>query len=373
MSTVLQESQPQIASSLDWKTYTSSQTDEALFEWRRLEDRLGDQGIACSATWTECWIRHYGDLVPFKILAAQANGQTRGIVLITEGVEQKDGPIPVHTTHVGTAGEPQIGSVCVEYNKLLIERGYEVLFFRGVVDTIQADPTWEQLRLDGFDELELAAWLAEFPDASVQSRDSKYFDLKQARDENKEILSLLGKSTRSNIRRRLKKYGDLECEWAEDLDQAASIFAEMIEMHQARWQAVGQPGSFATGRFRAFQEEAMVRLFAENRVVLFRVRHEGATVGCLYLLREGERLLDYISGFAPFDEKPSPGLISHYLCMERALQHGYAAYDFLVGDKQHKDNLSTHHNQLCWLTWKRPSWKAWSVEQLRRAKRLIGK
>lgn len=354
-----------------WRTYSSSQIDEALAVWRLLEQRIQGTSVACSSTWTDCWIHHYGDLIPFRLLVAEASGLVRGIALLTDGVMQKWGNVPIRSRHLGTAGEPQVGSVCVEYNRILVEQGWEDQFHRGLFEHLERDNGWEQLRLDGIDERDLSPWMERFPQAEIRVRDSRYFDFKQARDQGTDAISQLGKSTRANLRRRLRQYGDLKLEWAENVSQADSILSELIELHQARWLAVGEPGAFANERFRKFQEHAAIRLFLERRAVLFRVRQGEETVGCLYLLVDRNRLLDYLSGFVSFDVKPSPGLITHYLCMEEALRRGYDAYDFLVGEKRHKDNLSTHTNRLCWLTWSRPTWKMKSLRLLRSVKRTV--
>ena len=354
-----------------WSTYTSSSAHDALQVWKQLEQRLNSNSLASSASWVECWLDAYGDLVPHRFLVMEQSGMPRGIALIDSGRDKKLGPFPIRTVHLGTAGEPQLGSVCVEYNRLLVESSHAEEFHRGIRDSIESDLSWEQFVLDGFSESDLVPWTKLYPDAAIRSRESKYFDLKDARENERDVLASLGKSTRSNLRRRLKKYGDLECEWASSLDRAEDIFSELIKLHQARWNAVGQPGAFANDRFRRFQEQAVSRLFTEQRAVLFRVRHQNVTVGCLLLLVDRNRLLDYLSGFAPFDEKPSPGLITHYLCLQSAYERGYDAYDFLVGDKQHKSNLSTHTNQLCWMSVTRPSWKSKTVETVREVKRTL--
>ena len=79
----------------------------------------------------------------------------------------------------------------------------------------------------------------------------------------------------------------------------------------------------------------------------------------------------YLSGLADFEQKPSPGLVSHYLCQCEALKRGYAAYDFLVGDKRHKDNLSTHSQILTWTRWSRPTLKMRCVQALTQVKKLL--
>jgi len=345
----------------------------ALAVWRELDCRLENQSIANSATWAESWIQVYGSTVPFRFLIAESNGVARGICLLTSGVGQKLGPFSIRTLHLGTAGEPQPGSVCVEYNRLLVEPEFRAELIALLAEEIHHDQNWEQLRLDGFSSADLQPWLAHFPGAEVRSRDSRYFDLEAARVAGKPVIDLLGRSTRSNLRRRLKQYGHLECEWAETIEQAEEILQELITLHQARWESAGQPGAFASPHFRDFQLLANLKLFLEKKVVLFRVRHQSETVGCLLLLVDENRLLDYLSGFADFNLKPSPGLTTHYLCMEQALRRGYQAYDFLVGEKRHKENLSNGRNQLCWLSWSRSSWKLKTLECLRTWKQWIGK
>ncbi len=352
------------------RTLSDTHVHEALALWRQLESRIGSTSVACSATWTDIWLQVYGKLVPYEFFIIESNGTVQGICLLTHGAGQKDGPIPIRTLHVGTAGEPQPGSVCVEYNRLLVEEDAQDAFIAGLAQYIQQNRHWEQFRLDGFEESTLEAWKQYFPYAEVRRRDSRYFDLAAARDANSDVISLLGKSTRSNLRRQLKKYGEITCEWAEDVEQAEEFLQQLITLHQARWNAIGQPGAFASDRFHAFQLQATLRLFLEGKVVLFRVSHEESLVGCLLLLNDGNRLLDYLSGFASFEEKPSPGLISHYLCMEEALRRGFDAYDFLVGEKRHKENLSTHTAQLCWLTVSKPGWKRMLITTLRRLKQL---
>jgi len=342
-----------------------------LARWRELEGRLAAPHsldpsplaaathYACSADWTETWLRHYGEVCPHKVLTCTvrqgSDVRVVGVALVSQSRTRK-GPFVLRQWHLGTAGEPAGHSVCVEYNRVL------------------ADPVWHAavhgelahwLRQHGRDGVALDglapdAWnelSPQFPAAQVQAVSSKYCDLTKARAAGTDVLSQLGRSTRQNLRRKLRDYGEIETTWAEDVPTALGIFDELIELHQARWIAVGKPGAFASPRFAAFQRDLVTRWIPERRIVAFRTRHQGETVGCLVLLVDGTRILDYFSGFVSFDKKPSPGMVTHLLCMQEALARGFDAYDFLVGEKQHKDNLSTDEHTLSWVTWQPDTWK----------------
>ncbi len=351
--------------------WSGADLDAGLLEWRALEARLGEVPIACSHLWTSVWLRAYRDLVPATVLTATVDGVTVGAVLVTRGVGQKSGPVPLRTLHFGTAGEPLGQSVCVEYNSFLADRPHRPAMIAALREWVAAQKSIDEVHLDGWPEHELGEWTWSSEPNENRLRACRYFDLTKPAANNVAPIDLLGRSTRQNLRRILRKYGEIETTWADNLEDADDIFSELVTLHQARWQAVGQPGAFASERFTTFQRQLMVEGFADRRLVLFRARHQGQSIGCLMLLVDRGRLLDYLSGFASFEEKPSPGLVTHYLCLTEAAQRGFLAYDFLVGDKRHKDNLSTDVQQLAWVTWRRATVRTAAVSLLRRVKSAL--
>lgn len=375
---------PRALGELELSIYQQSEQDRIWPVWRELEQRLGDVPITCSSEWTRIWLKHYSEQVRPWFVLASTDGIPRGICLLSESTNQKLGPFRIHSLHLGTAGEPHGHSVCVEYNDLLVEPEFRAVFTRKLGLLIASERGWDQFQLDGIpctaedswpllaDDGHAAAGPGAKPLATnVRIRDSRYFDLEQCRQEGGDILAQLGKSTRANIRRRLRQVEETSVEWAETVAQGESIFNELIEMHQARWQAVGMPGAFASSSFLNFQKDLIAELLPQQRVVLARIRSGDITVGCLYLLVDRNRLLDYVSGLAPFEEFPSPGLISHYLCMEEALHRGFDAYDFLVGEKRHKENLGKASEQLQWIVFERPRTKFSLRNWARHSKQLV--
>lgn len=349
--------------------------DACLEQWKALEQRLGHDRLTSQVTWVRRWLQHYRDVVAYRFAVGKSGGKVRAIALVVTSSHQRRGPFRLRTIHVGTAGEPQGHSVVVEFNTLLVEQSFQRIFIQALLNAVGSHTDgWDEIRLDGIDPndwAEIEEVQPSFPGrvvkrAMVQER--RYCNLAELRCRKQDVLSSLGASTRSNIKRRLKQYAALKAEWAEDLKGAVDVFEELQRLHQARWQAAGSPGAFASERFAQFQRGMLEDLFKDGRVVVFRARDGQKTIGCLLLLVEQGRLLDYLSGFAPFDSGKSPGLVTHYLCMQEALRRGYAAYDFLVGEKRHKENLGKSVGELHWVSWNRVTWKLRICDALARAR-----
>ena len=340
-------------------------------EWRALERELGGSSLACSWTWTATWLDHFGDLIPHRFVVARSGGIPRGICLLAQGVEQKEGPFQVRTLHLGTAGEPQRDSVCVEYNDLLVAPQFRNEFVRKLLEQVAQDPRWDRFNLDGMTADAAQPFLSAQPAFRARETPSWYFDLNQARENGKGVLGTLSYKVRKKLRHDLRAWGELTVEWAETSTQAESIFADLVRLHQERWTAEGKPGSFASQRFSDFHRDLIERLFPCGQAILFRVRQGAQVVGCLYAFVEGNRLLAYQSGRCAENSHLSPGAITNYLFIEEAFRRGFGAFDFLGGDSRHKRDLSTHCNQIVWSAWRRPRLKLLIVEGLKSVRRTL--
>lgn len=351
----------------------SDARDFALSEWRRLESRIGSRGLSCSADWTEVWLNVYGDLVPHRFLLAidKDDGRLVGVCLVTEGVAQKDGPLPIHTLHVGTAGEPEPDSVCVEYNRLLAEPRYERDFAAQILEYLDSQSGFDQWNLDGFAESDLAVFVSGELPLELRREPTWWFDLKQVRETGSDVLTELRSSTRRKVKRSLEAYKDLTVEFSRSLDQAIDIFGELIELHQSRWKAAGRPGSYSSERFTRFHEELLARLVPDGRMAFVRVRSSDGTVGCVQLLIDRNRALFYQCGWAAAEGKRSPGVVLDYLAMQECLERGFDAYDFLAFATQHKRHLSNACHDIVWARRKHPKLKFAVLDQARRVKQFF--
>ncbi|QDV51235.1 GNAT family N-acetyltransferase [Gimesia fumaroli] len=359
------------SSSLSIKLYDGSQKEYCLKLWKTIEEQFDHVPLMCSHTWTSTWLEHYGDLVPCSFVVAFKQDVPCGICLLTEGVDQFDGPLALNTLHLGTAGEPAADSVCVEYNALLVQAEDQQAFLSDLLSTISKNKEWDSFLFDGFTSAELESWGLPLQETTIRKIESHYFDLKQIRDEEREVISGFGYSTRKNLRKNMKSYGNLTTEWAETIEEADSIFTDLVSLHQARWQKQGQPGSYASARFTEFHKDLIQKLIPTKKMGLFRVKIEGQVIGCVQVLMDRNRVLCYQGGSAEYKGKLSPGVIADYLCIEECFIRGFDAYDFLAGNTHHKQKMSTHHSYLTWAQIKRPRWKFTALNALRKIKQSM--
>jgi CelD/BcsL family acetyltransferase involved in cellulose biosynthesis len=340
--------------------------------WTALEARLGSDRLACSWLWTGTWLEYYGDIVPYRFAVGEADGSPCGIALVTRGVQRRRGPFRLCSVHLGTAGEPPDESVYVEYNALLVDREHLTAFAAALVGEIARDPSWHELNLDGFAPEDAQPFLAAEPRLDARREICLTTDLRKADEVGGDVMRTLPSGTRKKLRRSLRVLGDVQTEWAQTPEQALEIFEDLVSLHQARWNRVGQPGVFASSRFAGFHRALVPRLARAGRVVLFRAHTASGTVGCEYGFIERGRALVYQSGTAWHpDRQVRPGFVTDALCMQACYERGLAEYDFLAGDSIYKRQLSTAARELVWARWRRPAFRWRAIDELAKVKRQI--
>lgn len=337
--------------------HAADERDAILELWRSLERELGNSRLTVSSAWTEVWLETFGDLVQHSFAVARRSGQVAGVCLLTEGCAQHDGPLPIRTRHLGTAGEPDADSICVEYNSLLCMASERERFFRLLCHHVEQLPRWDALQLDGFPATDAPAELTTDSRWRTVRKKSWYCDLERARREGCDPVELLGRSMQRQIRRKLRPWTAEQLEWITSLPAGLDAFDELVRLHQQRWTDLGHPGSYASNRFTRFHRRLIERLLPEGRVIVCRLRHNGRTAACSHLLTDQNRVLLYQGGWDPALQQLSPGFAMDVLSLQEAARRNYDAYDFLCGETEHKRRLSTDAAELLWLVRRRPRWR----------------
>lgn len=355
------------------KFLPASSKVEALTLWRSLEAELSNQRIACSSLWVDTWLNHYGSFIPHQFVIGLRGGIPCGMTLLTQGVQQCAGPLRLRTRHVGTAGEPEADSVCVEYNATLAAPQDRLEFDRAIWKWAIHETNCDEFHLDGFDSPSIEQFLTDYSSATVERKKAYWFDLSATRDAGEDPIMRLGAHTRGNIRRNLRILGDVRGEWADSTARAEQMFHELIKLHQARWNAEGLPGVYSSERFLNFHLDLLNRAIPRGMMAVFGVFTGQSMIGCCQMMIDDNRCLLYQCGRAPATGRASHGLALDFLCICEALRRGYNAVDFLAGDNDHKRRLSTCQAELAWAIWRRPSLKNKLIAAMRNLKRASDK
>jgi CelD/BcsL family acetyltransferase involved in cellulose biosynthesis len=154
-----------------------------------------------------------------------------------------------------------------------------------------------------------------------------------------DYLADLSKSHRKKIRR--LERNDLDGDHvricvADTLDQMPAGMRILVDLHQRRRAALGEPGCFSSEDFARFLHEAAARLVEDNRLRLYWIEWEGRPVAAEFQLVGDEAVYAYQSGMEPERLDLQPGRLSCIAGIRRSVGEGRARFDFLRGDEPYK-------------------------------------
>lgn len=352
---------------LSIRSLPSHQRKAAAGHWQAVERRSGgDLGVSCSWVWTETWLKHFSDALAHRfVLADDGTGPCAGALLV-RGAATRRGP-QLRRLHIGTAGESPRDTVWVEPNRLLAVPSAREAFAAALIAEVHADRWWDELCVDGFASEDARALLRAEPALVARPQDSPTLPLPAP---GEDVLGRMPSGAARRIRRSLRGLGPVTTEWAATPQEALDILTELASLHEQGWAQRGVQGRFASPRFEAFHRDLVRRLLPSGEVVLFRVRCERGTLGCLYGFVEHDRLLFYQSGLARLgDNRLRPGLTCHALLMQACADRGLREYDFLAGDERYKRELSAASHELVWARARRRRPRTLAAAVVARARR----
>lgn len=332
-------------------------------EWRTLEPRCRG-GFFRSWDWIGALLRSLPasvDALP-DVLRVHHQGELAGLGLWWRGRQQRHGFVRSRTCHLNETGNPELDRITIEHNGLLARIGDETQILHAALKHLQSVKGWDELVLSGIQSDEYEAWQQAAHAVHLQPKPhwrKTYFfvDLAQVRKEHQEYLEALSSNTRYQVRRALRLYaqqGALKCEVANSTTQALNWLGELMALHQAQWDAKGEPGAFGSEFTRTFHHN-LVATAMPGRVWMTRLSAGEKVVGYLYNFERDGIVYNYQAGhIAETDSKLKPGLVCHALAIEDALQKGCVVYDFMMGGGHFKSSLTNAEGSMVWAAVQRP-------------------
>jgi hypothetical protein len=321
--------------------------------WRTLEP-ITKPTYFLTWGWVENWLACVPALeAPQLAVMSDAAGNPIAAALLGSRWILRHRFVPSHAAYLNATGLRAFDGIYIEHNGIL-SNGART--FEHFAMCFLAMGRWDELFMPALDARTYDQLVAGFGSSSIATGyrlrvdrevGDHYVDLAKVRA--KDYVSLLGSSTRAQLRKAQRLATDLTLEIATDQRQATAIYDEMVELHQRAWQQKGQPGAFADPWFDKFHRRLIAKRLAHGEIQLVRVRAGGQTIACLYNFVSYGRVLFYQSGIDPgVDGKLKPGMLAHMLVVEHNAKLGHATYDFLGGDAQYKKSLATDETKIVW-------------------------
>jgi len=241
------------------------------------------------------------------------------------------------------------GEVCSDYLSLLCERDRE-----DAVAAALAQWLTEKACRPGPDRWDLLAWEGIDPEDVATRRLSDQLAQRGHTIHTRpgpncwrielpatwqEHLAELSKDHRKQLRRLERDYlatGRARLHTATNRDEFETARRILIDLHQRRRTALGEPGCFSSVRFAAFHNDVMPSLLADGRLRLSWVELDGRPAAAEYHVADGGVVYAYQAGIEPELLEHGPGRLANLMTIRQAIQRGDRAFDFLRGDEPYK-------------------------------------
>ncbi len=336
--------------------------------WRDLEAKAYRLPYFLSWGWIESWLGALPDARRPALAIVREHGEPAAAFFLGYQRERRHVVMERDVYYFNATGVPRHDELRVEHNGLVALPGAD-RSLAGLLDVLPG--AWDEVVLPAidryaFDDLGASARLARFRVHVEREASAPFVDLDAVRAAGGDYPALLGASTRTQLRRARRIVGKLELEIAHDEHSALDIYGELLRLHARRSAARGLRGAFADPWFESFHRRLILSRLSHGEIQLVRVRAGGRTLGCLYNLVYGGRVLFYQCGLGSNDlPHVKPGYLCHLAAVEHNARAGHAVYD-LLGGGEDKDRLATSTTRLVWLRVQRPLAR-FSVERWKRA------
>jgi CelD/BcsL family acetyltransferase involved in cellulose biosynthesis len=308
--------------------------------------------------WMSTWWRVYGPKYgagehALRVLIVQRGADIIGALPLYVGhpAPIPFAPRPLRFISTGESGEEE---TCAAYLDLLHKPGEEKACVAAIERSLagRQHPDWERL--------ELAYMPGTSPMAGLLSGTAHGHQwapelqapccIANLSGGIEEYLGRLSSNSRAQARRLLRAVdaAKLSFEIATE-DTVDEFYDQLVDLHQARWAQVGQPGCFASPRFSQFHRSLAHQLVPTQEAVLARLTHEGRPLAVIQGYRAGSKFDYYLAGTAlDSSQSPikSPGIAAHLRLKSYLFDCGVTRYDYLLGYARNKMQYTTDEHPI---------------------------
>lgn len=307
-------------------------------------DRLSRGVPLREAAWLGNWWKVFG------------KGQEAYVVTVRDSDGALCGALPLYRLETGREGRTLCamgdGATCTDHFSLLArDRDSEAIAAEvgRWLACVSRDPRdgWDLIDLDGLiggDQTAAGMIEAMHEEGAVSHASSRMNTwIKDTSDDWESHLSGLSKTHRRKSRRQrelLHRDDDLCCRVAASKDEVREDLNRLIELHQRRWNSVGEVGSFATAESREFLHAAAQDFFDRDQLQLASVQFDGQTICSeLRIIGRDRMMYCYSTGMDMQHAKLEPGRLLNVQGLLYAYEQGLRGIDCLRGDEVYKQRM----------------------------------
>lgn len=324
---------------------TTRELDEVAGHWDGASDGMPFRSHAWLATW---WKYYGADSAPHRSLFTLAVFQVHGREeLACDSPERLVAIAPWYLDYSPLKGKVirwlGDGEVCTDHSTVLC-RGDRTAIIIALADALCGEfLDWDQLELDAVDTTDntLSALLNAMQDrdclVSTLPADSCW--VVDLTNDWATYLSHLSKSHRKQLRqleRRVLNTDRIAWHRVITSDEFDIAWPILVDLHQKRRIALGEPGCFASKRFHDFHKEVALQMLHRNQLRMSWLELDGAPIAAEYHFSDGQAVYAYQGGVDPTRLAEEPGRLSTILCLKEAIAENHRRFDLLRGDEAYK-------------------------------------
>ncbi len=357
---------------------TTPEWDACAGEWQQLVDACANPSVTLTWPWLRSWWEVFGnESRRLRVVLVREGDRLVGAapLLVRATPRRHYKVLALRRMELLASGEERGAPICSDYIGWPVLAGYEAAVVDAVFDVLLGElrDEWDELVLPDMaaDSSVVGALEARHASRGLllteETREpAAVLDLAPSWDA---MLERLGSGLRYKIRRGRR---DFEAQGGSYRalargDDWTGAFETLVTLHQARWQAKGQPGAFKHPKRLAFHRLVIPRLLEAGWLRLGVLAMPDGPLGAIYNTRYRGQVGFYQSGIRVTDQTHlRPGVLLHAYELEDAIAAGATEYDFLKrGHSEYKDAWASRSRDLVRVRLARRDLKNLSYEALR--------
>ncbi|WPC72893.1 GNAT family N-acetyltransferase [Vibrio porteresiae] len=298
-------------------------------------------------TWLDCFVKE------FTLIEAKLNGQTVGLGIVVTKNHMLSNRWWRKQHFLHRTGSQQEDQIWIEYNDFLIADESSEAIREAMCASVTGWLAPNDTFVVGASIPEKFHALKAFglAERTVWETRNYFLDLDELRVKHQTLLQYLSRNSRYGISRSLREYsqlGEVIIDTAKSVEQALALFTLAKPLHLARWGSSNSGSGMANPLFVMFHEKLIQKGMATGQIELHHIRAGNETIGIIYNFHYRGVVYFYLGAMNYCHQSThfKPGLVSHYLLINKAVNEGVSIYDFMGGQARYKSTFSNQEGNL---------------------------